>query len=591
MNNKIKISQLELETSIKEDALIAIVQDDKTKAIKSKDLLKEVNQKADQVDSKCKAVKDELDQHIANCSSGNSSGSIAKSDKVDYMGKQHDSLKKTNDANVEYLLRKTNIQKYEGSSITANKTYAKQVNNVILKGVTKYKDVDTEEFVDSFEQSRDLELVGGKSEKLVIESHIDAINKETIQMKTYGSVNLVKTDNANFIIKTGGMRYSGATSSNFYTANIGGPEFGTYVIEFDGRLISGDISSAFGVHLEAWSTFVEGYDGKLPIDGKYRAVVKSNTNTANNRSTAFKIFTTNASSVTNPVEYEVKNLKVYCVTDNTAKYQSSNINVPVSTELYGLNKTYDYIDLISGYYVRNFGKITITDEMIDRFSVYEKFINNFGIIFDYTDEKPLKLTSNASTPHAISDKMKFTGWNSPSYDDNTISFTSYRDGTWRAFYGSSTLTLEEWKTLFRQKKPTIIYQLAEPVVTKIDLQSQKIYSYDGTTHYTCQSQVGYPSPLLSIEVPTDLAALVNSQEQQIKLLTQENNIQNELINITLMATEQMYSLVEPLLANVLINNKDVNPLVNMYAAMIKKGLIDQVPEKYRDLVNKNIEIL
>lgn len=145
--------------------------------------------------------------------------------------------------------------------------------------------------------------------------------------------------------------------------------------------------------------------------------------------------------------------------------------------------------------------------------------------------------------------------------------------------------------MFRQKKPTIIYQLAEPVVTKIDLQSQKIYSYDGTTHYTCQSQVGYPSPLLSIEVPTDLAALVNSQEQQIKLLTQENNIQNELINITLMATEQMYSLVEPLLANVLIDNKDINSLVNMYVAMIKRGLIDQVPEKYKDLVNKNIKIL
>lgn len=40
MENKIKISQLPLETTLKEDSLIAIVQDNSTKAIKSKDLLK-----------------------------------------------------------------------------------------------------------------------------------------------------------------------------------------------------------------------------------------------------------------------------------------------------------------------------------------------------------------------------------------------------------------------------------------------------------------------------------------------------------------------------------------------------------------------
>lgn len=55
MENKIKISQLPLETTLKEDSLIAIVQDNSTKAIKSKDLLKKV-------DSEIIRINEQLDK-------------------------------------------------------------------------------------------------------------------------------------------------------------------------------------------------------------------------------------------------------------------------------------------------------------------------------------------------------------------------------------------------------------------------------------------------------------------------------------------------------------------------------------------------
>ena len=51
MSDKIKISQLQLETNLKEDSLIPIVQDNKTKAIKSKDLLKNLDERIDSIDS------------------------------------------------------------------------------------------------------------------------------------------------------------------------------------------------------------------------------------------------------------------------------------------------------------------------------------------------------------------------------------------------------------------------------------------------------------------------------------------------------------------------------------------------------------
>ena len=61
MNDKIKISQLELEENINEESLIPIVQDNKTKAIKSKDLLKDLDGRIDSINSQLDTNVRELD--------------------------------------------------------------------------------------------------------------------------------------------------------------------------------------------------------------------------------------------------------------------------------------------------------------------------------------------------------------------------------------------------------------------------------------------------------------------------------------------------------------------------------------------------
>lgn len=60
MSDKIKISQLQLETNLKEDSLIPIVQDNKTKAIKSEDLLKDLNERIDSIDSQLEHITQEM---------------------------------------------------------------------------------------------------------------------------------------------------------------------------------------------------------------------------------------------------------------------------------------------------------------------------------------------------------------------------------------------------------------------------------------------------------------------------------------------------------------------------------------------------
>lgn len=68
--------------------------------------------------------------------------------------------------------------------------------------------------------------------------------------------------------------------------------------------------------------------------------------------------------------------------------------------------------------------------------------------------------------------------------------------------------------------------------------------------------------------------------------------ENELtIDLLLYSIDEMYTLVEPLLAMVpmtIETENKVSKLVNFYALMIKRGLktIEEIPERFREEVNK-----
>lgn len=52
--------------------------------------------------------------------------------------------------------------KYAGAIITATNTLEKPFKSAILKGNTGYRDIDTGEFLETFEEGRNLELVSVK---------------------------------------------------------------------------------------------------------------------------------------------------------------------------------------------------------------------------------------------------------------------------------------------------------------------------------------------------------------------------------------------------------------------------------------------
>lgn len=74
-------------------------------------------------------------------------------------------------------------------------------------------------------------------------------------------------------------------------------------------------------------------------------------------------------------------------------------------------------------------------------------------------------------------------------------------------------------------------------------------------------------------------------------LKETNDTQDVLINTTMLATDEMFTMLEPLLsevAQVLSLERSVSKMVDMYVAMVQRGLktIEQVPARYREEVRE-----
>lgn len=80
---------------------------------------------------------------------------------------------------------------------------------------------------------------------------------------------------------------------------------------------------------------------------------------------------------------------------------------------------------------------------------------------------------------------------------------------------------------------------------------------------------------------------------KLKELENTNKAQDEMIDICLLATDEMYMMIEPLISVNTLNNVGGSKMVDMYVAMVIRGLktIEEVPVRYREEVRKILEAL
>ena len=79
-----------------------------------------------------------------------------------------------------------------------------------------------------------------------------------------------------------------------------------------------------------------------------------------------------------------------------------------------------------------------------------------------------------------------------------------------------------------------------------------------------------------------------NENEEIK---EVNNTQDILIDTTMMATDEVYTMLEPILEMIpqtMSLERSVSKMVDMYVAMVQRGLktIEQVPARYREEVRE-----
>lgn len=90
------------------------------------------------------------------------------------------------------------------------------------------------------------------------------------------------------------------------------------------------------------------------------------------------------------------------------------------------------------------------------------------------------------------------------------------------------------------------------------------------------------------ELPVEIQPTLEEKMEELK---EVNNIQDILIDTTMLATDEIFTMIEPILDLVPQNlslERGVSKMVDMYVAMIQRGIktIDQVPVRYREEVKR-----
>ncbi len=189
-------------------------------------------------------------------------------------------------------------------------------------------------------------------------------------------------------------------------------------------------------------------------------------------------------------------------------YKTNILTVNEPIELPGIGDVKDTLDCLTGEYVQRIGEVKITDEMIDKFTIYKNFINNFSIVFDGLPERKIVRFEHGKPIPMVSDKMAVNLWSNGTMVENTVYFTQDKDGEMR-IYHTPDWTLDEFKEWFRENKPTIQYQLATESVKTVDLtvvdqdnQPTKLGTFENLTHVSLES--GDLVPTVEMEVATNL---------------------------------------------------------------------------------------
>lgn len=146
----------------------------------------------------------------------------------------------------------------------------------------------------------------------------------------------------------------------------------------------------------------------------------------------------------------------------------------------------------------------------------------------------------------------------------------------------STQDTEGFKQWLQANPTTVIYELAEPYYETIDTNKLLLEIPNNAT-LSVDSVI---PPTTTVTYTTDIPDVYSLEETNIN--------QYDLIDVSLMATDEIYMMLEPILNTTYsVREKEVNKnyaMINFYVKLVNRGLkdVDKVPEWLREDVIKEL---
>ena len=219
------------------------------------------------------------------------------------------------------------------------------------------------------------------------------------------------------------------------------------------------------------------------------------------------------------------------INESYEPFKSNILTVNEDVTLRGIGDVRDELDLITGELVQRVGQETlIVDNWVAQIGDYE---NNF--VYRYQLD-----TNKIEGNHGVicdTQPVYPVNWDFPQEGLYVYGYTVYISIDKNLNPDASTL--ETFKNNWAPKNPiTVQYLLKEKSIKTVDLSDNHVYSYKDVTHYDCSSAEGSLVPTLSIDVPTNLSALVTKQRQQIRTLEEENKELNQELELAIASSEE-----------------------------------------------------
>ena len=210
-------------------------------------------------------------------------------------------------------------------------------------------------------------------------------------------------------------------------------------------------------------------------------------------------------------------------------HKSNILSTPSDLELRGISDVRDTLDCITGEKVERIGEIMLDGS--ENWALQTASTDVRGAIYrlSITD---IDTTINNTLINCVCDKAMVGSWQNMYATLMNKTFAVLQNQQLRVQFDG---TLEELKTWLSETQPTIQY-LKQEVIKTVDLSDNVVYSYNGTTHYSCSSEEGSLVPTLSVKVPTDVQEVISEQR---KIISEQEEAQNILIDSQLSLYESI----------------------------------------------------